>query len=323
MTPFFQYTPNGPIDHPVVNSLESRLEKLSPGAMEAAARFPLRLPREFAKRISWEQEGPLQREFFPTEEELVPTPGFVTDPLEEGRAQVAPGLIGKYSGRVLLRVTTHCAIHCRFCFRRHAPSHAIPRNLQEWRPALQWIANEPTLREVIFSGGDPLTRTDRHLSLLAHRLAEIPHLTRLRLHTRMPVVVPERVTSTLTDWLKGSRLTPVVVIHVNHADELDAHALSSLARLVDAGIPVLSQSVLLKGVNDDWATLMVLFERLVDARVLPYYLHMLDPVAGAAHFHVEDQVAMAIMVELRTRLPGYAVPRLVREVPGEGGKRLL
>ncbi len=323
MTPFFQYTPNMSADHPVVNSLTKRLANLSPEARQAAENFSVLMPHAFASRFAWDVEGPIQKEFLPTAEELFSATGYSVDPLAESQAEVAPGLIGKYQGRVLLKVTTRCAIHCRFCFRRHLLTQSVPKKNKEWLPALQWIAQDQSVREVIFSGGDPLMVSDRRLSWLAHRLAAIPHLMRLRIHTRMPVVAPERITSGLIAWLRETRLTPIVVVHVNHVDELDHTAMMALARLVDGGIPVLSQSVLLKGVNDDEQTLVALFERLITARVIPYYLHMLDQVVGAAHFEVDAGVAIGIINRLRLLLPGYAVPRLVRETPGAESKLAL
>ncbi|MBF0296365.1 MAG: KamA family radical SAM protein [Magnetococcales bacterium] len=324
MTPLFQYTPNAVTLHPVVNGLSESVRNFSPQAQEAARRFPMRLPLALAQRISWgEVDDPLAREFLPNAAELEAFPGWETDPLQEAAVEPIPGLLQKYAGRVLLKVTMGCAVHCRFCFRRHASGAGIPRTLREWEPAMTLIGADHGLREVILSGGDPLTLSDRRLSALARRLAGIPHLTRLRVHTRMPVVAPERVTPALTHWLRATRLTPVMVIHVNHPAELDPAALAAMARLTDAGIPLLSQSVLLRGVNDDSAILAALFERLADARVIPYYLHLPDPVAGTAHFRVEEEVASGIIRELWATLPGYAVPRLAREVPGDLGKRLV
>ncbi|MBF0181359.1 MAG: KamA family radical SAM protein [Magnetococcales bacterium] len=323
MTPLFQYTPNAVTLHPVVKGLSESVRNFSPQAQEAARLFPMRLPLALAERISWEADDPVAREFLPSDAEMEAFPGWGTDPLQEAGMEPVPGLLRKYAGRVLLKVTMECAVHCRFCFRRHASGAGIPRTLREWEPAMTLIGADRDLHEVILSGGDPLTLSDRRLSGLARRLAGIPHLTRLRVHTRMPVVAPERVTSGLTHWLRATRLTPVVVIHANHPAELGQGALASLARLADAGIPLLSQSVLLKGVNDDPRTLAALFERLVDARVIPYYLHLPDPVAGTAHFRVEEEVANGIIRELWATLPGYAVPRLAREVPGDPGKRLV
>ncbi|MBF0272260.1 MAG: KamA family radical SAM protein [Magnetococcales bacterium] len=323
MTPSFQYTPKAASDHPVVNSLEQRLRNLSPEAREAARQFPLLVPEALASRIDWGRDGPLTRSYLPAAEELTRMAGDSTDPLDEAAARIVPGLIVKYPGRALLKVTAGCAVHCRFCFRRHARHDVLPRKRRKWQSALTAIGADGSLREVILSGGDPLTLSDRRLARLTRRLAAIPHLTRLRIHTRMPVVSPERVTPGLIRWLKGTRLTPFVVVHVNHADELDSRAGQALGFLVDAGIPVLNQSVLLKGVNDDPEILAALCETLIGMRVIPYYLHMLDPVAGASHFGVSEERALAVMAGASARLPGYALPRLVRELPGGPGKRWL
>ncbi|MBF0214181.1 MAG: KamA family radical SAM protein [Magnetococcales bacterium] len=303
-----------------MNSLNDRLRHLSPEAREAARQFPLRIPPALAMRIPWEVDGPLTRQFLPAPEELNHAPGDAIDPLRERQAQGLPGMLIKYTGRALLKVTTECAVHCRFCFRRHLREEPLPRRLRDWEPALAAIARDHTLKEVIYSGGDPLTLSDRRLARLTARLAAIPHLTRLRIHTRMPVVTPERVQDSLLDWMKATRLTPLLVVHVNHADELHPSARAALEKLVEGGIPVLSQSVLLKGINDNLEALTRLYETLIDARVIPYYLHMLDPVAGAGHFQVSDAHALRLMAGLQERLPGYGVPRLVREEPGARSK---
>jgi KamA family protein len=195
--------------------------------------------------------------------------------------------------------------------------------LDNWRPALRQIAADSTIREVILSGGDPLTLVDRHLATLAREIASIGHVRRLRVHTRLPIMIPERVTAELIDWLRGTRLTPIMVIHANHANELDDHVADALSALVDAGIMVLNQSVLLSGVNDSADALAELCERLVDLRVTPYYLHQLDRVTGAAHFEVSIERGLELMAELRRRLPGYAVPRYVQEIEGEPHKTVL
>ena len=295
-------------------------------AREAAHLYPFRVPSALAKRIDGENlRDPLRRQTWPSAEELRSVEGFVADPLEEARMRQmsptrVPGFLQKYHGRVLLQVSGQCAIHCRFCFRRHDTYAHIPKDGAAWLPALTAIANDPSLQEVIFSGGDPLMRSDAHLAHLAQRLAAVPHLARLRIHSRMPIVTPKRVGSALLRWLTGTRLTPVMVVHCNHPAELDARALSALSRLVAAGIPVLNQSVLLQGVNDDADTLAMLCERLVNHRVIPYYLHRLDPVAGAAHFQVSEHNARALITQLQARLPGYAIPRLVWEQPGAPSK---
>jgi EF-P beta-lysylation protein EpmB len=219
--------------------------------------------------------------------------------------------------------TPRCAVHCRFCFRRHFPFASLPKPADQWEAALEEVAHDPSIREVILSGGDPLTLEDPLLARLAARLAQIPHVERLRVHSRVPIVIPQRVTQELLTWLRATRLAPIVVVHVNHPAEIDDHVAAALARLVDGGVPVLSQSVLLREVNDRADVLARLFERLIDLRVMPYYLHQIDRVAGAAHFEVPEATGRRLVAALRDRLPGYAVPRYVRETPGESHKRVL
>lgn len=290
----------------------------------AASEFPLLVPRPFLDRIlPRNPQDPLLVQVLPQPAELQQTPGYRTDPLEEGRAAIAPGLLQKYRGRCLMVATGACGVHCRFCFRRHFAYDQSPRGLPQWEPALGRIAAERSIHEVILSGGDPLMLPDAYLAQLAGHLAEIPHLRRLRLHTRLPVVIPQRVTGALLGWLRGTRLSPAVVVHVNHPAEIDAAVAAALARLVEAGIPVLNQAVLLRGVNDRAEVLEALCERLVDLRVVPYYLHQLDRVAGAAHFEVPEATGAKLIEQLRRRLPGYAVPRYVRETLGAASKTVL
>jgi len=266
---------------------------------------------------------PLLRQVLPLEEEQTSPAGYSPDPVGDRAATRSPGLLHKYHSRVLMVTTGACAVHCRYCFRRHFPYSQGPRSPEDWLPAIEQIAADGTLREVILSGGDPLTLVDSHLAELVARLAEIPHLKRLRVHTRLPIMIPERVTEELVDWLRGTRLTPVMIIHANHAAELDHSVATAIARLADAGIPLLNQSVLLRGVNDTVDALTELSERLVDLRVFPYYLHQLDRVLGAAHFEVPEAEGRKLMSQLRRRLPGYAVPRYVRERAGEAHKTVL
>jgi EF-P beta-lysylation protein EpmB len=251
---------------------------------------------------------------------MADVPGFVVDPVGDAAATRHAGLLQKYDGRVLLIATGTCAVHCRYCFRRHFPYDEAPRLLVDCRPALDGIAADSSLREVILSGGDPLALVDATLAALVEQLEAIPHLRRLRIHTRLPIVIPERVTTDLVTVLQGSRLTPIVVVHANHANEIDRQVAAALAKLADAGVLLLNQAVLLAGVNDSVEAQAALCERLIDIRVLPYYLHQLDRVAGAAHFEVPIANGLRIMEQLRARLPGYAVPRYVQEVPGAPSK---
>jgi EF-P beta-lysylation protein EpmB len=233
---------------------------------------------------------------------------------------VAPGVLHKYQGRVLLTATGACAVHCRYCFRRHFPYTDANPAADQWCAALAHIAGDKSITEVILSGGDPLTLSDRRLENFTRQLEVIPHVRRLRLHTRLPIVLPERVNDELRGWLGATRLKTVVVVHANHAQEIDASVRVALAHLKGAGVELLNQSVLLRGINDSADALARLSEVLFDAGVLPYYLHMLDKVQGAAHFEVDETAARSLMAELNRRLPGYLVPRLVREIAGSPGK---
>lgn len=294
---------------------------LLPAARAAAARFPLRIPRGFVARMTkGDPDDPLLRQVLPLAAELAATPGFVADPVGDQAVQAMPGVLHKYHGRALLIVTGACAVHCRYCFRREYPYAQAYAGADEWRPALAYLAGDPSIREVILSGGDPLSVSNRRLGALLAALDRIPHLERLRFHSRQPIVLPERVDDSLVDLLAGTRLQPVLVVHANHPREMDETVRAALARLAAAGITLLNQSVLLRGVNDSTAVLAELSETLFTARVLPYYLHLLDPVRGAAHFDVNEIEASAIMKSLRQRLPGYLMPRLVRERPGQPAK---
>ena len=290
-------------------------------ARRAAVDFPVFAPLEYLARVvPGDPFDPLLRQVLPLDDETRVVPGFSPDPVGDGPARREAGLLQKYAGRALLITTGACAIHCRYCFRRHYPYDESPRSLDAWAPALQHLAADTTLDEVLLSGGDPLTLVDEQLAALAHRLAAIPHLRRLRIHTRLPIVIPQRVDDALLAWLRGTRLAPIMVIHANHPAEIDDAVAAALSRLVDAGIPVLNQAVLLQGVNDHVETLAELSRRLVNLRVLPYYLHQLDRVAGAAHFEVPIPRGLALVQELESQLPGYAVPRYVREIPGAESK---
>lgn len=294
---------------------------LAMAATAAADEFPLFVPRPYLERIRpGDPRDPLLLQVLPSEAERAQRPGFCADPLGEQSARRAPGLLWKYQNRLLIVTTGACGVHCRYCFRRHFPYRPTPDN---WRSALEVIAAERSVHEVILSGGDPLLLDDDRLADLARRLAAIPHLRRIRLHTRLPVVVPQRVTDELLAWLRSTRLTPLLVIQANHPAELDASVATAIGRLVDAGVPVLNQSVLLRDVNDNVDVLAELSERLIDLRVMPYYLHQLDPVAGAAHFEVPEATGIKLIAQLRDRLPGYAVPRYVRETPGGSCKQPL
>jgi len=295
-----------------------------PAAQAAARLFPLRVPRGFVARMRpRDPHDPLLRQVLPLAEECVAVEGFADDPVGDHAAMVAPGVLHKYEGRVLLTVTGACAVHCRYCFRRHFPYAEANPAADQWRGALDYIAADHSISEVILSGGDPLTLSDRRLAGLARELAAMPHLRRLRLHTRLPIVLPERVDDQLLEWLGAAGLKTVVVVHANHANEIDASVQAAFARLKRAGVELLNQSVLLRGVNDNVDALAALSETLFEAGVQPYYLHQLDKVRGAAHFEVPEETARRLIVALQRRLPGYLVPRLVREIAGAPGKAAL
>jgi len=291
-------------------------------AAEAAARvFPLRVPRGFVARMRRaDPHDPLLRQVLPLAEEFDVRPGFGPDPVGDRAAMHAPGVLQKYRGRVLLTATGACAVHCRYCFRREFPYNEANASAGHWRAALDHVAADASIEEAILSGGDPLTLSDRRLAEFVDPLAAIPHVRRLRVHTRLPVVLPERVTAGLCKVLAGTRLRLAIVIHANHARELDDQVRAACARFLECGATVLNQSVLLRGVNDHVETLEALSQRLFEFGVLPYYLHLLDRVTGAAHFEVQESRALRLLDDLQARLPGYLVPRLVREIPGEPGK---
>ena len=294
------------------------------GSPLAEKKFKTRVPRGFAARMeSGGRHDPLLLQVLATEEELEVAPGFVFDPLDEAASNSIPGLIHKYQGRVLLTVTGACAINCRYCFRRHFPYQDNNPGRAGWQPVLDYIARDENIHEVILSGGDPLLANDAILAPLLEQLAEIPHLTTLRIHTRIPVVLPERVDDGLIHLLKTHRLQKVVVLHSNHAQELDQQVADVCTKLRDAGCHLLNQSVLLAGVNDNAETLASLSHRLFACGVLPYYLHLLDKVQGAAHFDVSQENAVAIFQQLQALLPGYLVPRLAREEAGKKHKTLI
>lgn len=291
------------------------------GARAAAGDFPLRVPHSYVDRMRHgDPHDPLLAQVLPTGAERAAINGFGPDPVDDQSAMMRPGVLHKYHGRVLLVTTGACAIHCRYCFRREFPyAEANPRPGQ-WREALDYIAADPTIEEVILSGGDPLSLPDETLTDLVERIAAIEHVTTLRLHTRLPVVLPARVDEALCAWLRATRLQTVVVLHANHANELDADFRGAMRALIDADVWLLNQSVLLRGVNDSAAALEALSRQLFACGVLPYYLHLLDPVRGAAHFDVPEDAARHLLAEVAGRVPGYLVPRLVREEPGQPGK---
>jgi EF-P beta-lysylation protein EpmB len=293
---------------------------------EACLQFPLRVPRPFIARMRrGDPNDPLLRQVLAVGAELLPAPGYTTDPLHEADAREAPGLLHKYHGRALLITTGACAVHCRYCFRRHYDygQEQSESGAARWSEALGHIATDATIREIILSGGDPLSLGNPRLAGLLRELHALPQLQRIRIHTRTPIVLPSRIDRGLIEAFDGIRDKLVIVVHANHAAEIDAATGAALRLLQPVSTALLNQSVLLAGVNDSTATLAQLSTRLFESGVLPYYLHQLDPVAGAAHFQVPDARARQLAQELNACLPGYLVPRLVRETPGEYGKTPL
>lgn len=287
----------------------------------AAATFPLLVPRGFVARMrAGDPRDPLLLQVLPTAAEDRAVDGFSDDPLHEREALAAPGLVQKYAGRALLLAAPGCAVNCRYCFRREFPYAESGATRAGIEAALDRIAADGSLSEVILSGGDPLLLDDDRLGEIVARIEAMPHVRRLRIHSRLPIVLPERVTDALAGLLRGTRLACVVVVHANHPAELDASVAAAAERLAAARAILLNQAVLLAGVNDSADVLAALSERLVDLGVVPYYLHLLDRVRGTAHFEVGEERARDLLDALRRRLPGYAVPRLAREVPGEPAK---
>ena len=301
------------------------LDRLAPRLSdEAMVQFPLRVPRGFVARMRrGDPSDPLLRQVLPLDDEMRPMPGFGLDAVGDGAAKTAPGVLQKYRGRALLVATGSCAIHCRYCFRRHFPYAEETAARDGWRDAVDLIRQDASIEEVLLSGGDPLSLSNGKLAELTGALAVIPHLRRLRIHSRLPIVVPERVDDGLLDWLSTLPWPVTLVVHANHANEFDGTVDAALGRLRAAGVHLLNQAVLLRGVNDSVDALAALSERGFAAGVLPYYLHQLDRVAGVAHFEVDDAHARALHAGLAARLSGYLVPRLVREIPGDTGKRPL
>ncbi|HEX3836906.1 MAG TPA: EF-P beta-lysylation protein EpmB [Steroidobacteraceae bacterium] len=296
---------------------------LFPAAGRASALFALRVPLGFVSRMRrGDPTDPLLLQVMPVAAELVEQPGFGADPLAERAAVKAPGLLQKYQGRALLIASGACAVNCRFCFRREFP-YAEQLGIGALSQALDAIALDPGIEEVILSGGDPLSLSNARLRAITDRLARIPHIRRLRLHTRLPVVLPARVDAGLIEWLRHLPWPVAVVLHTNHGNEIDDSLRAACARLRAAGVTLLNQTVLLRGINDSLAALSVLSQRLFAAGVVPYYLHLLDRVRGVAHFEVPEATAQRLIGELASTLSGYLVPRLVREVPGGPAKMPL
>ncbi|ENZ1336734.1 EF-P beta-lysylation protein EpmB [Acinetobacter baumannii] len=308
----------------LLNLLELSTDQLLSGAILASEKFKLRVPRAFVGKMNAKDPlDPLLLQVLPHHLELEEHPEFVTDPLGEEAANQLPGVLHKYKSRFLLTLTGACAVHCRYCFRRHFPyQENLPKN-EDWLNIKNYIESNPDINEVILSGGDPLTLSNRKLALWLERLSSLKQVKILRIHSRVPIVIPNRIDEELISLLKNSRLRIILVVHSNHASELDDFTCSQLLQLSEHHITVLNQAVLLKGVNDSAQTLTDLSYRLFEARVMPYYLHVLDKVKGAQHFDLIPSEIDAIYQDVLASLPGYLVPKLVREIAGEKNKTPL
>ncbi len=292
-------------------------EKISINAEKASAMFSVLVPLSFADRMEkGNPHDPLLQQVLPVTNETLLMPEFSKDPLGEESANPCKGVLHKYRNRLLLFPSTHCAINCRYCFRRHFPYEKNQPNKREFLQALEYIQKQRDITEVIYSGGDPLAINDNRLSWLTEKVAGIDHVQRLRIHTRLPIVIPERINDALLNWLSSTRLKPVIVVHSNHPNEINDSVKSACKRLTDAGVVLLNQSVLLKGINDCASTLKQLNEKLFDCNIIPYYLHLLDRVQGVYHFEVAEEKAQRIVGQLSAECSGYMVPRLVREEKG-------
>jgi L-lysine 2,3-aminomutase len=301
---------------------------LSPTALstsqQAIADFPLRVPRPFVSRMQANNPSdPLLLQVMPTKAEVGNVDGYSPDPLDEASHNPIPGIVHKYANRLLLVISPTCAINCRYCFRRHFPYQENRQSKEQWQSALGYIRSDTEINEVIYSGGDPLAANDHFLAWLTEQIAAIAHIKRLRIHTRLPVVIPSRIDSTFLTWATATRLKPIVVLHINHANEIDSAVSESIKRLQSCGIKVLNQTVLLHGINDSAGCLAELSEKLFDCDVMPYYLHLFDPVAGASHFDIDEDRAKKIYADLQAILPGFLVPKLVREIPNKKSKTTI
>ena len=294
---------------------------LLPATFEASQNFKLKAPLSYVKRIKQgDINDPLLKQILPIDAECLEVEGYGKDPLQEWSQNPTDGVIHKYQGRLLLIVSGACAINCRFCFRRHFPYEDNRLSRDSLQKAIDYIAADTSISEVIFSGGDPLANSDKRLSAIISQLNMIPHLDTLRVHTRLPIMIPERVTDELITLLSTQRLKSVVVLHCNHSNEINEEVQRAIQKMAQVGITLLNQTVLLKGINDSADSLLALNKKLFHASVLPYYLHLLDPVQGAAHFDVKEPKAIEIMQQLSAKSPGYLVPKIVREIAGKPNK---
>jgi L-lysine 2,3-aminomutase len=295
-----------------------------PVSFTGSKNFPLRVPFSFAACMEkGKPDDPLLRQVLPIADETIEFPGFTNDPVGDTNAVVQPGLLHKYQGRVLLINTGSCAINCRYCFRRNFPYGELQLSKQQENGAIEYISSDPTISEVILSGGDPLLLSDARLAHLIQQIDTIPHIIRIRIHSRLPIVLPARVTNGLIEVFNNCHKQIVLVVHSNHANEINERVITVCRLLKNNEVTLLNQSVLLKGVNDNVATLCELSERLFATGILPYYLHLLDKATGTGHFEISEDEANIIMNQVQNKLPGYLVPKLVKEVAGAKAKQYV
>lgn len=293
-------------------------------ARQAAGLFPLKVPRGYLRLIeAGNPEDPLLRQVLPVGEEFDQRADYLPDPLGESAVQPLPGLLRKYANRVLLIASGACAIHCRYCFRRNFPYAEYGLHNSQWSKIIDYLRGSAELDEVILSGGDPLMLSDRKLGAMVSDLERIAHLKTLRIHSRLPVFLPNRISDALLDTLSGGRLRTVLVLHINHPNEIGAELALASRELGARRVTLLNQAVLLRRVNDSAQIQIHLSKALFAAGILPYYLHLPDRVRGTSHFAVDDLDPLRMMEELRASLPGYLVPRLVREIPGQPAKTVI
>lgn len=302
---------------PLIDALDASSSSVS-ASQQAHEQFSTLVPMHWLDRVDRsDPDDPLLRQVLPVADETRVVPGYSTDPVGDASARRNGGIVHKYHGRALLIATGACAINCRYCFRRHYPYSKHNASRDQWSAAMAYLTANKDISELILSGGDPLMLSTERLAPLLEQLATLKHIRSLRIHTRIPVALPDRVDDALTELLSQWQQRLVIVIHSNHANELDQQVADSLDRLRRAGGRLFNQAVLLKGVNDQWPLLAALSHRLFDLGVQPYYLNLLDRAAGTAHFDVDQETAVQIMRQLMTHLPGYLVPKLVREQAGE------